>query len=229
MNSVKIGIVGCGNISSSYLATANAFPILKAAACADIDASRAEARAAEFGVERACSMADLLADPEIKIVVNLTTPRHTWRSAWRRSRPASTYTEKPLAVTREEGARILAAAAKKGVRVGCAPGTFLAAGLQTCRKMIDEGVIGRPVACSAFMMSHGHESWHPDPAYYYQIGAGPMFDMGPYYLTALTTLLGPITRVAGRPASSSASAPSPASPSTAKRSPCARRTTSPAR
>ena len=198
METVKIGIIGCGNISSSYLATANAFPILEAAACCDIESSRAESRAEEFGVGRACSMADLLADPEIQIVVNLTTPQaHMEVSLAAIEAGKHVYTEKPLAVTREEGARILEAAERKGVRVGCAPGTFLAAGLQTCRKMIDEGVIGRPVACSAFMMSHGHESWHPDPAYYYQVGAGPMFDMGPYYLTALTTLLGPIAQVAG--------------------------------
>jgi len=198
MDSVKIGIVGCGNISSSYLATANAFPILKAVACCDIDTSRAEARASEFGVEKVCSMAELLADPDIQIVVNLTTPQsHMEVSLAAIEAGKHVYTEKPLAVTREQGARILAAARQKGVRVGCAPGTFLAAGLQTCRKLIDEGAIGKPVAASAFMMSHGHESWHPDPAYYYQVGAGPMFDMGPYYLTALTTLLGPIARVAG--------------------------------
>ncbi|MBC7317022.1 MAG: Gfo/Idh/MocA family oxidoreductase, partial [Chloroflexi bacterium] len=83
------------------------------------------------------------------------------------------------------------------MRVGCAPGTFLGGGLQTCRKLMDEGVIGKPIAASAFMMSHGHESWHPDPAYYYKVGAGPMFDMGPYYLTALTTLLGPVKRLSG--------------------------------
>lgn len=198
METVKIGIIGCGNISAAYLRTVKAFSILEAVAVADIDPARAVARAQEFGVPRACSVQELLADPTIQIVVNLTTPQaHTEINLAAIEAGKHVYTEKPLAVTREDGAQILAAARTKGVRLGCAPGTFLGGGLQTCRKLIDDGAIGRPVAASAFMMSHGHESWHPDPAYYYKIGAGPMFDMGPYYLTALTTLLGPVSRVAG--------------------------------
>jgi predicted dehydrogenase len=105
------------------------------------------------------------------------------------------YSEKPLALTREEGQQILAAAREKGVRVGCAPDTFLGAGGQTCRRLIDSGVIGEPIATVAFMANHGHESWHPNPSFYYQPGGGPMLDMGPYYLTALVNLLGPITSV----------------------------------
>lgn len=198
MKTVKIGIVGCGNISSSYLATANAFPVLEAVACCDLYPERAADRAREFGVGRACSMEELLNDPEIDIVVNLTTPQaHAEVCLAAIEAGKHVYTEKPLSVSRDDGRRVLEAASRRGVRVGSAPGTFLGAGLQTCRKLIDEGAIGRPIACSAFMMSHGHESWHPDPAYYYQLGAGPMFDMGPYYLTALTTLLGPISQVAG--------------------------------
>jgi predicted dehydrogenase len=140
----------------------------------------------------------MLTDPEIQIIVNLTTPQaHTEVSLAAIAAGKHVFTEKPLAVTREDGRRILAAAEAAGVRVGCAPGTPLGGGLQTCRKLMDEGAIGRPVAASAFMMSHGHESWHPDPAYYYKVGAGPMFDMGPYYLTALTTLLGPVVRITG--------------------------------
>jgi predicted dehydrogenase len=100
-------------------------------------------------------------------------------------------------VTREEGRRLLDAAAAGGVRVGGAPDTFLGAGIQTCRKLIDDGWIGQPVAATAFMLCHGHEHWHPNPAFYYQPGAGPMFDMGPYYLTALINLMGPVRRVTG--------------------------------
>jgi predicted dehydrogenase len=100
-------------------------------------------------------------------------------------------------VTREDGRQVLAAAREKGVRVGCAPDTFLGGGLQTCRKLIDEGWIGQPVAATAFFVQHGPESWHPNPDFFYQVGAGPLFDMGPYYLTALITLLGPVKRLAG--------------------------------
>jgi predicted dehydrogenase len=198
MNTVKIGIVGCGNISSKYLATARAFAILDCVACADMLPERARARADEFGIARACTVEELLADPEIQIVVNLTNPQaHTAVNLAAIAEGKHVYTEKPLAVTREDGARVLEAARARGLRVGGAPGTFLGGGLQTCRKLIDDGAIGEPVAASAFMMSHGHESWHPDPAYYYRAGAGPMFDMGPYYLTALTTLLGPVRRLCG--------------------------------
>ena len=198
METIKIGIVGCGNISAAYLRTAQTFRILEAVACADMIPSRAAARAEEFGVPKAPAVEALLADPDVQIVVNLTTPQaHADVSLDAIAAGKHVYSEKPLAVTRADGQRILAAARSKGVRVGCAPGTFLGGGLQTCRKLIDGGAIGRPVACAAFMMSHGHESWHPDPAYYYKFGAGPMFDMGPYYLTALTTLLGPVRRVTG--------------------------------
>lgn len=198
METIKIGIVGCGNISAAYLRTAKAFPVIEAAACSDMFLERAQARAEEFGVPKACTLEELLADPEIQIVVNLTTPQaHTPVNLAALEAGKHVFTEKPLAVAREDGAKVLAVAKAKGLRVGCAPGTFLGGGLQTCRKLIDDGVIGRPVAASAFMMSHGHESWHPDPAYYYKLGAGPMFDMGPYYLTALTTLLGPVKRISG--------------------------------
>lgn len=198
MQTINIGIIGCGNISAAYLRTAQVFRILEVTAVADLDHSRACARAEEFGVPRACSVAELLADPDIQIVVNLTNPQaHTEVSLAALAAGKHVYTEKPLAVTREDGKRVVAKAHETGLRLGAAPGTFLGGGLQTCRKLIDDGAIGRPVACAAFMMSHGHEHWHPDPAYYYQPGAGPMFDMGPYYLTALTTLLGPVKRVAG--------------------------------
>src|SRR3954453_6454704 len=147
---------------------------------------RAQARAAEYGVPRACSVPELLADPEIEIVLNLTIPNaHAEIGLAALQAGKSVYNEKPLAISRADGQRMLALAAERGVRVGCAPDTFLGGGIQTCRKLIDDGAIGTPVAALAFMMNHGPEGWHPDPDFYYQVGAGPMFDMGPYYLTAL--------------------------------------------
>jgi len=198
MRTVKIGIIGCGNISAKYLRTGQVFCILETVAVADMLPERAEQRAQEYGVPKACSVEELLADPEIQIVVNLTTPQsHAEINQAAIAAGKNVFTEKPFAVTREDGLATLKAAQAKGVRAGGAPGTFLGGGLQTCRKLIDDGAIGQPVAANAFMMGHGHEHWHPDPDYYYKIGAGPMFDMGPYYLTALTTLLGPVARVAG--------------------------------
>jgi predicted dehydrogenase len=153
---------------------------------------RAEARAAEFNIPQACTVEDLLADPEIKIVVNLTTPQaHTPVNLAAIEAGKHVHCEKPLALSRAEGQQVLAAAAAKGLRVGCAPDTFLGGGIQTCRKLIDDGWIGEPIAATAFMTCHGHESWHPDPAFYYMVGGGPMLDMGPYYLTALVNLVGP--------------------------------------
>jgi predicted dehydrogenase len=194
----KIGIVGCGTISKTYLQVAQTLEILDVVACADVIAERAQARAAEFGVPRALSVEELLADPEIEIVVDLTIPNaHGEVGLAVLEAGKSVYNEKPLAVTREEGRRLVDAAASRRLRVGGAPDTFLGGGIQTCRKLIDDGAIGEPVAAVAFMMSHGHESWHPDPDFYYQPGGGPMFDMGPYYLTALVSLIGPIRRVTG--------------------------------
>jgi len=193
---INVGIIGCGNISAAYLRTVQAFDVLNCVACADLLQERAEARAAEYGVPKACTPGELLANPNVDLVINLTTPQaHKIVSLAALRAGKHVFTEKPLAVMPADGAAILAEAAKRGLRVGCAPSTTLGGGLQTCRKLIDEGAIGTPIACTAFMMSHGHESWHPDPAYYYKVGAGPMFDMGPYYLTALTTLLGPIVEI----------------------------------
>ena len=195
---VKIGVVGCGTISGIYLQNAKLFDVLEVVACADLIPERAKARAEEFGVPRACSVGELLEDPEIEIVVNLTIPKaHAEVALAALEAGKSVYNEKPLATSREEGRRVLKLAASRALRVGCAPDTFLGGGLQTCRKCIDDGLIGEPVAAVAFMMSHGHESWHPDPDFYYQPGGGPMFDMGPYYLTALVSLIGPVRRVTG--------------------------------
>jgi predicted dehydrogenase len=193
----KIGIIGCGTISGIYLKSPSVFPILELVACADLDMARAQAKAEEYHID-ALSVADLLAHPEIEIVVNLTIPAaHAEVAQAAIAHGKSVYSEKPLALNTTDGKAILDQASEAGVRVGCAPDTFLGGGLQTCRKLIDDGWIGTPVAASAFMMSHGHEHWHPSPEFYYQRGGGPMFDMGPYYLTALVSLLGPVKRVTG--------------------------------
>ena len=195
---IKIGVIGCGNISSAYLSISKQFPVLDVVAVADIDMDRARARAKEFEIARACTVDELLADSEIKIVLNLTIPvAHGDVGMAALEAGKSMYTEKPLAVTREDGQKMLALAKEKGLLVGGAPDTFLGGGHQTCRKLIDDGWIGQPVAATAFMLGHGHESWHPDPEFYYKPGGGPMFDMGPYYLTALVNMMGPVRRVTG--------------------------------
>jgi predicted dehydrogenase len=195
---VKVGIVGCGTISGIYLKVAPTFELLEVAACADIVVERARARAAEFGVPKACTVSELLADPEIELVINLTIPAaHAEVALAAVEAGKSVYNEKPLAVDRGEARRLLERARAKGVLVGGAPDTFLGGGIQTCRKLIDDGAIGRPVAATAFFANHGHEGWHPDPGFYYQPGGGPMLDMGPYYLTALVSLIGPVRRVTG--------------------------------
>ena len=147
---------------------------------------------------RWCSVGELLADPDVELVVNLTPPgTHAEVSLAAMAAGKHVYGEKPLAVAREDGEAIVVEASKRGVMVGCAPDTFLGGGIQTCRKLIDDGQIGRPIAATAFMLNHGHEHWHPAPAFFYQNGGGPMFDMGPYYLTTLIALLGPVRRVSG--------------------------------
>ncbi len=195
---VGIGVVGCGNISGAYLSISKQFPILDVRAVADLDMARARAAAEKHGVPRACTVKELLADPQIEIVLNLTIPAaHAEIGLAALEAGKSVYNEKPLAVTREDGRRLLALAAEKRLLVGGAPDTFLGGGHQTCRKLIDDGWIGAPVAACAFMLCHGHESWHPDPEFYYKKGGGPMFDMGPYYLTAMINMLGPVRRVTG--------------------------------
>lgn len=199
MQPVGVGIVGCGNISGIYLKNMTGlFPGLRVVGCADLDPARAQARAAEYPGVRAMTVDELLASPEIAIVVNLTIPRaHAELARCAVAAGKHVYNEKPLAVTRAEARALMDDAARAGCQVGCAPDTFLGAGLQTCRKLIADGRIGAPVAATAFMLCHGHESWHPDPAFYYKAGGGPMLDMGPYYITALLALMGSVRRVTG--------------------------------
>lgn len=192
----RIGVIGCGAISGIYFKKLKEFEHVEVTACADINREASKARGKEFGIAKICSVRKLLADPEIEIVLNLTVPKAHAKVAFAALRAGkSVYNEKPLAVKRNEGRRMLELAASKNLRVGGAPDTFLGGGLQTCRKLMDDGLIGEPVAAAAFMLCHGHESWHPNPAFYYEVGGGPMFDMGPYYLTALVNLVGPIRRV----------------------------------
>ncbi|MFP4204072.1 MAG: Gfo/Idh/MocA family protein [Opitutales bacterium] len=192
---IGVGIIGCGKISQAYFNGAGTFEILKIIACADLNEAAAQAKAEENGCE-ALSVEALLAHPDIDLVINLTIPAaHAEVSIAALKAGKHVYCEKPLTVELNEADEILALAKEKQLLVGCAPDTFLGAGHQTCRKLVDEDAIGRVVAGTAFMLSPGHESWHPNPAFYYQRGGGPVFDMGPYYLTALVNLIGPVKRV----------------------------------
>jgi len=192
----KIAIVGCGNISDIYLENCLAFD-LDLVACTDMDMSRAEAKAELFGVA-ARPLDEVLADSSIELIVNLTPPGvHAEVSRAALNAGKHVYSEKPLATNRTDGALLLELAKRKGLRIGCAPDTFLGGGLQTCRKLLDDGAIGEPVAAVAFVTGHGMEMWHPNPDFFYQPGAGPMFDVGPYYLTALVSMLGPVRRLTG--------------------------------
>ncbi len=195
---MKVGIIGCGNISGIYFKNmCGVFSNLEVTACADLDIECSKAKAEEFESVTPMSVDELLAS-DVEIVVNLTIPAAHFDVAMAAVEAGKhVYGEKPVTLTREEGRKLLAAASERGLRVGNAPDTFMGAGIQTAVKLIDDGWIGKPVSATAFMLCHGHESWHPSPEFYYQVGGGPMFDMGPYYLTALVALMGPVKRVTG--------------------------------
>ena len=200
MEKTRIGFIGVGAISGIYLENiTNMFPDMEVYAVYDLLEERAAAAQETYHIpKRYTSLDQMLADPAVDIVLNLTRPSEHYavtKAALLAGKPV--YSEKPLAATVAEGRELAALAAEKGLALGGAPDTFLGAGLQTCRKLIEDGYIGRPVGAAAFMLCHGHESWHPDPAFYYKRGGGPMMDMGPYYLTALTALLGSVTEVTG--------------------------------
>ena len=190
-----IGVIGCGNISMTYLRNAALFSGVESRACADISADTAALRAKEYGI-RALGVDALLADPEVDLVLNLTVPSaHFDISHAALTAGKHVFTEKPLATSASEGRRLVAEAAKRGLLLGSAPDTFLGAAGRRARRLMDEGAIGRAVTGTAFMMGRGMEHWHPNPQFYYQPGGGPVFDMGPYYLTMLVGLLGPVARV----------------------------------
>ena len=199
MNKTKVGIIGCGNISGIYFKNmCTVLENLEVVACSDLDDARTAEKVEEYPGVTAVSTDAMLADESIEVVVNLTTPQGHYPIAKRALEAGKhVYGEKPLTLTREEAAELSALAASKNLLIANAPDTFLGGGIQTCRKLIDDGWIGTPVGATAFMTCPGHESWHPDPEFYYKAGGGPMLDMGPYYLTAMVSLLGSVERVTG--------------------------------
>lgn len=197
---MKAGIIGIGKISGIYLdnLTTKFKEFITIHAISDLIEERAKENAEKYQIPNIMDADALLADPEIEIVLNLTTPQHHFAICEQALLAGKhVYVEKPLSLNMEQANCLHALAKEKGVRIGGAPDTFLGAGLQTSRKLLEEGWIGKPVAACAYMMNHGHEHWHPNPEFYYKEGAGPMFDMGPYYLTALVHLLGPVKRLSG--------------------------------
>lgn len=197
MDKVGIGIVGLGNISAAYLKAAQNFPVLDIRAVADLNPDVSKARAGEFGL-RAVALDDIFSDPAIDIILNLTIPRAHVDVGMRAIEAGKhVYSEKPLGIAFSEGKRLVDAAAAKGLRVGSAPDTFLGGSHQTARHVVDSNVLGQIVGGTAYFMCPGHERWHPNPAFYYDQGGGPMLDMGPYYITDLVNLLGPVKQVLG--------------------------------
>ncbi len=196
MEPLRVGVIGCGNISSIYLENLSKYDGTTVLSCADLDLDRAQASAEKYGVPRFQSPEDILANDEIDLILNLTVPKaHASVNLAALEHGKHVYVEKPLSLDRIQGLEQVDLARKSGLLIGGAPDTFLGAGLQTCKRLIDEGAIGEPIGVNAFMLCHGHESWHPSPEFYYEQGGGPLFDMGPYYLTALVSLMGSISHV----------------------------------
>jgi len=192
-----VAVIGCGNISSQYLRNLTGFPDLAVLVCADLDAGRAKAQAAAYGVPEWGSPDDALAHPGVQLIVNLTVPAaHAEVTAAAITAGRHVWSEKPLTLDVAGGRALLAAAQAAGVRVGCAPDTVLGAGLQSARRLIDSGGIGMPLSALALLQGPGPQSWHPDPEFLFAPGAGPLFDLGPYYLSVLAVLFGPAHRVA---------------------------------
>lgn len=193
---IGVGVVGCGNISDVYLRTLSKSDAIHLVSVCDVIHERAETVGTSYGVTHFGGLEDFLEDPRVEIVVNLTVPSAHFGVTRRAiSLGKHVYSEKPLALSFAEGQSLVSEAYAAGLRLGCAPDTVLGAGIQTCREIIESGGMGQIVGAAAHMMCPGHESWHPDPGFYYKRGGGPMFDMGPYYLTALHTLLGPAVSV----------------------------------
>jgi predicted dehydrogenase len=198
MEPLRVGIVGIGNISGIYLSKLSSFRSTKVVAVADLDRSRAAAAAEGYNVPLVLSPDELISHPDVELVLNLTVPAAHGPVALQAIHANKhVYNEKPMCTTMAEADELKREAEARNVRIGCAPDTFLGAGIQTTRAVIDRGDIGTPVAAQAFMLSHGPEGWHPNPEFFFKPGGGPMLDMGPYYLTALVNLLGPIHRTTG--------------------------------
>jgi len=194
---MKVGVVGCGIIAKRYVSDSPAFENWQPVACADLDTACADAFGAEHGL-RVLPVDELIADPEVELVLNLTPPR-AHAAVVRASLDAGkhVYTEKPLGATVEEAAALVARADELGLRLGCAPDTFLGSAYETGRKLIADGAIGFPLGAAATMLVGGPDSWHPNAEMFYRAGGGPLLDIAPYYLTAIVSLLGPIASVAG--------------------------------
>ncbi|MEU9166454.1 Gfo/Idh/MocA family oxidoreductase [Streptomyces sp. NPDC048420] len=194
----RIGVVGLGVISRAYLDTLVGRSAVRVTAVADLDASRSATVAAELPGVRALSVAELLSSPDVDTVLNLTIPAaHAEIALGAIAHGKNVYGEKPLAAELIDAHAVMEAAAKAAVGVGCAPDTVLGTGVQTARAAVEAGAIGRPLAASAVMVTPGHERWHPHPDFYYAPGGGPLLDMGPYYLSSLVHLLGPVRSVIG--------------------------------
>ncbi len=193
----EVAVLGCGMISGAYAPTIAEFDHLDLVACADLDPARATEVAEKHGIPQVPSIEELLAHPTVEVIVNLT-PASAHEAVIRSILEAGkhAFSEKPLGVDRAGAGALVDLAAERGLRLGCAPDTFLGTGPQTAAAAIDAGVIGTPIAATAFVMGAGPERWHPGPEIFYERGAGPLFDMGPYYVTALVQLLGPAVRVA---------------------------------
>ncbi len=199
---VGVGVVGAGKISEQYLPNMRGFPDLDVRCVADLDAGAAERRAGEHGIGAWGTVDQLLARDDVELVVNLTIPAaHAEVAAAALAAGKHVWNEKPIAADLASAAALVAQADAAGLLLGCAPDTFLGPGLQAVRRAIDAGAIGTPMTASVVMQYAGPHRWHPNPGFLYQPGAGPLFDMGPYYLTVLTQSLGPVTRVAARGAS----------------------------
>ncbi len=192
---LNVGIIGCGNISAAYMDLSSLFRNIEVVACADMDIKAAQARASEFGL-RAETVDGLLASDDVDIIVNLTIPAaHYEISRQVVDAGKHVYSEKPFVLSVKEGKDLIKRAAKKGVRVGSAPDTFLGGAHQHARHLIDSGAIGGVTNGTAHVMSHGMEDWHPNPDFFFKPGAGPVLDIGPYYVTNLVQLIGPVKRV----------------------------------
>ena len=191
---LKVGIVGCGMISDTYFQASKKFNMLEVVACSDIIPERSKAKEEMYGC-KAMTNDDLFARDDIEIVINLTPPQvHSKIAIDTLNAGKHAYSEKPFGVDSGDAAKVMSLAEKKGLRVGCAPDTFLGGGLQTCRKMLDDGWIGKPIAATAMVLGRGPEKWGQAP-FFYDYGAGPMLDLGPYYITALVNFFGPAKRV----------------------------------
>lgn len=194
----NVAVVGCGNISDIYLSNmTKVFDNLNVYAVCDLDEYKAAEKAEKYDT-KVMAFDEILSDENVDIVLNLTTPFSHYEVCKKVIlAKKNIYVEKPLSVTYSEGKELIKLANRNNVLIGCAPDTFMGAGIHTARKIIDDGLIGEIVGATAFMVCSGHESWHPSPEFYYKVGGGPLFDMGPYYITALVNLIGSVASVAG--------------------------------